>query len=82
MKILKTIILFSFISVNLLAQDGVIRGRVYDQQNNKPLPFVNVIVMGQEISAASDLDGNFLIVGLEPGFYTLLASFIGYKIAY
>lgn len=61
---------------------GVIRGRVYDQKNNAPLPFVNVIVMGEEIGAASDLDGNFLIVGLEPGFYTLMASFIGYKIAY
>jgi hypothetical protein len=43
---------------NLLAQSGVIRGRVYDQKNNEPMPFVNVIVVGENIGAASDLDGN------------------------
>jgi len=67
---------------NVLAQSGVIRGRVYDQKNNAPMPFVNVIVVDQSIGAASDLDGNFLINGVAPGFYTLMASFIGYKIAY
>jgi hypothetical protein len=67
---------------NVLAQSGVIRGRVYDQKNNEPMPFVNVIVVGENIGAASDLDGNFLINGVAPGFYTLMASFIGYKIAY
>jgi len=65
-----------------LGQDAVIRGRVYDQKNNEPMPFVNVIVMGTDIGAATDLDGNFLITGLEPGFYTLMASFIGYQLAY
>lgn len=82
MKIIKYFILISIISTQLLAQNAVIRGRVYDQKNNNPLPFVNVIVVGQQIGAASDLDGNFLITGLEPGFYTLMASFIGYKVAY
>jgi outer membrane receptor for ferrienterochelin and colicin len=70
------------LSVGLFAQNGVIRGRVYDQKNNEPMPFVNVIVVGQSIGAATDLDGNFLINGVTPGFYTLMASFIGYKIAY
>ncbi|MCK9560217.1 MAG: TonB-dependent receptor [Candidatus Marinimicrobia bacterium] len=70
------------LSVSLFAQTGVIRGRVYDKKNNEPLPFVNVIVVNQSIGAATDLDGNFLINGVEPGFYILMASFIGYKIAY
>ena len=65
-----------------LAQSGIIRGRVFDQKNNEPMPFVNVIVTGSDIGTASDLDGNFLITGLEPGFYRLMASFIGYKLAY
>jgi len=82
MKIIKYITLLFIISIDLLAQNAVIRGRVYDQKNNDPLPFVNVIVMGQQVGAASDLDGNFIITGLESGFYTLMASFIGYKVAY
>ncbi|MGC9365230.1 MAG: TonB-dependent receptor [Fidelibacterota bacterium] len=82
MKIAKYTIPLFLLLTQLSAQSAVIRGRVFDQKNNDPLPFVNVIVMGQDIGAASDLDGNFLITGLEPGFYTLMASFIGYKIAY
>lgn len=70
------------ITASLTAQTGVIRGRVYDLNNSQPMPFVNVIVVGQNIGAATDLDGNFLIIGVPPGFYTLMASFIGYKIAY
>jgi len=82
MKIFKYSLLLFIISTTMLAQNAVIRGRVYDQKNNDPLPFVNVIVMGQQVGAASDLDGNFLITGLESGFYTLMASFIGYKVTY
>jgi outer membrane receptor for ferrienterochelin and colicin len=70
------------LATSLFAQSGVIRGRIYDQKNNQPMPFVNVIVVGQSIGAASDLDGNFLITGVDPGFYILMASFIGYKVAY
>lgn len=77
--ILTTALVFT---ASLFAQTGVIRGRVYDLNNSQPMPFVNVIVVGQNIGAATDLDGNFLITGVPPGFYTLMASFIGYKIAY
>jgi outer membrane receptor for ferrienterochelin and colicin len=66
----------------LLAQSARITGRVVDAETNAPLAFVNVIVLNTEIGAATDLDGDFLITGLEPGFYRLMASFIGYEIGY
>jgi len=59
-----------------------INGRVVDAETGVPLSFVNVIVLNTEVGAASDLDGNFLITGLEPDFYRLMASFIGYEIGY
>lgn len=65
-----------------VGQNARITGRVVDAETNAPLPFVNVIVLNTEIGAATDLDGNFLITGLEPGFYRLMASFIGYDIGY
>jgi hypothetical protein len=83
MRRLSYIIALSLLlTVNLLGQTGVIRGRVYDLKTGAPMPFVNIIVVGQTIGAASDLDGNFVIYGVPPGFHVLMASFIGYKLTY
>jgi len=61
------------------AQEASLKGRVVDAANNEPLPFVNVIVSGTDIGTITDMDGNFLINGLEPGFIRVEASFVGYK---
>ena len=63
----------------LNAQNASVRGRVYDAVSNEPLPFVNIIVSGTQTGATSDLDGNFVITGLNAGFIRLQASFVGYK---
>jgi outer membrane receptor for ferrienterochelin and colicin len=72
-----TILLLSAIA--LFAQNGVVKGKVVDATNNEPLPFVNVVVMGTTIGSVSDIDGNFQIFGLKPGFIRLSASFVGYE---
>jgi outer membrane receptor for ferrienterochelin and colicin len=72
-----TIILF--ISIFSFAQNGIVKGRVVDATTNEPLPFVNVVVMGKTTGAITDLDGNFQIFGLQPGFIKLSASFVGFK---
>ncbi|MGM0621783.1 MAG: carboxypeptidase-like regulatory domain-containing protein, partial [Bacteroidota bacterium] len=61
------------------AQEASLKGRVVDAANNEPLPFVNIIVSGTDIGTITDMDGNFLINGLEPGFIRVEASFVGYK---
>jgi hypothetical protein len=67
-------------SLPALAQkSGKIQGKVIDATTNQTLPFVNVVVNGTKIGATSDLDGNFIITGLTPGFVVLKASFIGYE---
>jgi hypothetical protein len=53
-----------------------------DEEKYEPLPFVNVVVQGTNSGAATDMNGEFVITGLEPGIYTLKATFIGYKPAY
>ncbi|MBT6837427.1 MAG: TonB-dependent receptor, partial [Bacteroidetes bacterium] len=69
-------ILFSFA---LFAQNAQVKGKIIDASNNEPIGFSNVIVVGTAIGTTSDLDGNFIITGLKPGYLTLQASFIGYK---
>jgi len=61
------------------AQSGRIEGRVYDSKNNEPLPFTNIIIMGTNIGATSDLDGRFIFTGVAPGFIQLVASSVGYE---
>jgi hypothetical protein len=67
------------LSTWLSAQTGTIRGRVFNEKTNEPLPFVNIIITGTTIGSTSDLDGNFLFTGVEPGFVKLSASFVGFE---
>lgn len=77
-----SILLISFlISLTALqAQNGSIKGKIVSEKTNEPLPFVNVIVFGKpNIGTTSDLDGNFTLQGLDPGYLRLTASFVGYE---
>jgi len=78
MKIISTIILLAM-SLFAMSQNGIVKGRVLDATTNEALPFVNVVIVGTTIGATTDLDGNFQIFGLQPGFVRLAASFIGYN---
>ncbi len=72
-------VIFLFSLIPLFSQNGKISGKIVDATNNEALPFVNVVVAGTTIGTTSDLDGNFMIIGLKPGFIRLSASFIGYN---
>lgn len=78
MKIFLTIVLAA-LSLGVFAQNGIVKGKVVDATTNEPLPFVNVVVSRTTLGAVTDLDGNFQLFGLKPGFIRLSTSFIGYK---
>lgn len=61
------------------AQSGKIAGKVVDGSTKEGLPFVNIIIEGTTIGAASDIDGFFSIIGIGPGNYNVRASAIGYS---
>ncbi|HKJ69588.1 MAG TPA: carboxypeptidase regulatory-like domain-containing protein, partial [bacterium] len=58
---------------------GKISGTVTDAENGEPLPGVNVVVQGTEQGAATDAEGNFFIINVAPGDYSVTASMIGYQ---
>ena len=60
-------------------QQGTIKGRVFDVSNNEPVPFANIIIFGTTTGSSSDLDGNFVFTGLEPGYVSLAISAVGYE---
>ncbi len=63
----------------VFAQNGKIRGRVFDRDTEDPLPGANVVIVGTSLGAAADVDGNFIILNVAPGIYAVKASFIGYR---
>lgn len=73
-----TAILLLFSSF-VLAQKGTIRGRIYNSKTNEPLEFANIIIQGTNIGSTSDLDGNYIFTGIEPGFKQLVVSLVGFQ---
>lgn len=78
MKLFK-ILFIILLPFSLLAQEASLRGRIFDKFSNEPLPFVNVIVSGTTLGTVTDLDGNFQLFGIKPGFIRIETSFVGYK---
>lgn len=82
MRIKKIAILVLFMILQLgyiFGQQGVIQGRVYNTNNNDPVQFASVAIYGTAIGSISDLDGKFLLTGLEPGYVELRVSSIGFE---
>lgn len=68
-------------SISVAAQPGkgVIEGRVYNAQNNEPVPFANVVLWQTTTGSVSNYDGEFKFTGLEPGYVKLKVSSVGYE---
>ncbi|MCR4417075.1 MAG: TonB-dependent receptor [Ignavibacteria bacterium] len=72
------IILISTFDSYSQSQNGEIKGKVIEANNNLPIPFANVLIVGTNLGASTDLNGNFLIKNVPVGIYQLRASVIGY----
>lgn len=62
----------------IFAQTGKISGFVTDSEG-EPLPGVTVVIQGTTKGNASELDGYYQILNVQPGSYTLRASYVGFS---
>lgn len=58
---------------------GTIKGVVLNQTTHTPIDNANIIIIGTELGAAADLDGNFIIGNLKPGTYNIQATALGFQ---
>jgi len=81
MRTIKYLFILALVSVipALRAQQGVIEGRVYNANNGEPVEFATVAIFGTSIGSISDLDGNFLFTGLDPGYVELRVTSVGFE---
>ncbi len=62
-----------------LAQNtGKLAGVVTDASTDEPLPGANVIIVGTQLGTATDVNGNYFILGVPVGTHNVQASFVGY----
>jgi len=65
--------------IALAANTGTVAGRVTDRQTGEPLIGASVVVDGTELGNATDLNGQYQIINIPPGTYSLTASYTGYN---
>ncbi|MBU0519224.1 TonB-dependent receptor [bacterium] len=75
--IVTVLVLFTWACVSMGATTGKIAGRVTDRGSGEPLPSVNVVIEGTTLGATTDLDGNYFILNIPPGVYTVKATMLG-----
>jgi len=77
-KALFSLTLFFGVLFIAFAQTATIKGLVTDAETGETLPFCNVFVNNTTISTATEMDGTYVLSGLEPGTLEIGFSFLGY----
>ncbi len=75
-----TVLILLVMPFAALAQNtGKLSGVITDVSTGESLPGANIILGGTLLGSASDLDGNYFIIGVPVGAYDITASFVGYQ---
>ena len=65
----------SFVS----AQKGTIRGTILDKLTKETIIGANIMIDGSDLGAVTDINGQFEMKEINPGFYALTISYVSYK---
>ncbi|MBK8945180.1 MAG: TonB-dependent receptor [Ignavibacteriae bacterium] len=76
-KIFFLILFFPFIINGGIT--GKISGSIKDAQTGEPLIGANILIEGTNLGAATDVNGNYVILNIPPKKYNIKISFIGYE---
>ena len=58
---------------------GKLSGRIVDSSTGDGLPGATVVVEGTTFGTATDVDGQYFIIGIPVGTYNVQASFVGFQ---
>lgn len=72
------LVLLLFSSLTVFGS-GSVKGRVFNSKNNEAVPFASVLIWETTKGVVTDDEGNFTIENVDPGFYKIRVSAVGYK---
>ncbi|MDZ7306215.1 MAG: TonB-dependent receptor [candidate division KSB1 bacterium] len=73
-----SILLAVWVTASVAGTTGKLTGRVIERASNEGLPGVNVVILGTTLGAATNVAGEYIILNVPPGIYSVKASLIGY----
>ena len=80
LRCVTTVFVLLVIPAVALAQNtGKLSGVVTDADTGEPLPGANIVLGATLLGTASDIDGNYFVIGVPVGTYDVTASFVGYQ---
>jgi len=77
-KAIAILIFWGLVNSLFAGTTGKISGFVTDKSTNERLPGVNIVITGTMLGAATDENGEYFIMNVPVGVYTIEASMIGY----
>lgn len=78
-RIFTVLLIFLTLPVVALAQSGQLRGTITDLETGEPLLGANILVVGTTQGAATDINGEYVILNLFADTYEVRATYIGYQ---
>ena len=77
--IISSILVLLFFTTSFAGTTGKLSGRLTDKANGEPLLGVNIIITDTRFGASSDSKGYYFVLNIEPGYYTVKYTMIGYS---
>ncbi len=78
-RISASILLSVMFSLNCFAGNtGKLAGKITDKTTGEPLIGANVYIQALNTGASTDLNGNYFILNIPPGTYSISVSMVGY----
>lgn len=77
----KLLLIFFLITTHGFAGiTGKLSGKVTDKSTGDPLPGANILLLEEKtLGAAADINGEYTLLNIPPGTYSVRISFLGYK---
>ena len=72
-------LLYAAFTVSLYSQTGLLKGRILEQSTKEPLPAAGVQLVGTQMGASADENGEFVISNIPVGTYQVRASLVGFE---
>ena len=76
--LLVILIMLGFSALCFAGNTGKISGRVIDKNTKEALVGVNVFIQELSTGASTDINGEYYIINIPPGTYTVSVSMVGY----
>ena len=73
------LLLITALVPGLMFASGKIKGKVVDAGSGEPLVGANVVVVGTSMGAATNVSGEYTVLNIPSGTYTMKTSYVGYQ---